>query len=158
MIVATFIYLLAIACWLGAIVFFSFFTTPIVFTRLPLPEAGKVINGIFPLYYKLGYVAGAIAVVLALYFAAYRSPRIYWAGAATTLAIALGLTVWAGAVVRPRIETVRRVTEEQNPDPARRAEFDSLHHQSVILNGAVLALDLLALASTAAALSHHGRG
>jgi hypothetical protein len=157
MIIATFIYLLALACWLGGIVFFSFFVSPIVFKRLPLGEAGNVLNGLFPLYYKLGYVAGAIAVVLALYFAAYRSPRMYWAGAALTLAISLGLTVWAGAVVRPRIAAVRSVKEEQNPDPARLAEFDSLHHQSVILNGAVLALDLLALASTAAALAHHAR-
>ncbi len=69
------------------------------------------------------------------------------------LAGALALTVYAGAVVRPKIETVRSVSEEATPDPARKAEFDTLHRLSVQLNGVVMVLDLLALLATAAALT-----
>jgi len=69
------------------------------------------------------------------------------------LAGALALTVYAGAVVRPKVEAVRAVTEEAAPDPARKAEFDALHRLSVQLNGAVMLLDLLAVLSTAAALT-----
>lgn len=55
-----------------------------------------------------------------------------------------------------RTEAVRCVVEEQNPDPVRKAQFDALHRLSVILNGAVLILDLAALAATSAALVRNG--
>jgi hypothetical protein len=156
MVIVLFVYLLAVACWLGSVVFFSFFTAPIVFTRLPIAEAGKVVGGIFPLYYALGYGAGAIAVASAIYFATARGPRLWWGAAAFALAIALALTLYAGVVVRPRVDQIRTVAEEQNPDPARKAEFDHLHHLSVVLNGAVLILNLAALAATAGALNSRG--
>ena len=153
---ALFIYLLSIVCWLGAIIFFSAFVAPVVFTQLPIAEAGKVVSVIFPRYYVLGYVAGIVAVALAVYFAIARGARGWWSGAALLLAVALALTLYAGLVIRPRVDALRSVSEEQNPDPARKAEFDRLHRLSVILNGDVLILDLLALASTAGALSRHG--
>jgi hypothetical protein len=72
------------------------------------------------------------------------------------LLIALGLTVYAGAAVRPQADAIRSVTTEVNPDPARRAEFDRLHHLSVMLNGAVMLLNLAALFSSAVALTPRG--
>src|SRR5580700_10817125 len=68
MIVVLTIYLAALGCWLGGIVFFSFFTAPAVFTVLPRPEAGQLISTIFPRYYMLGYIVGTISLVLAIYF------------------------------------------------------------------------------------------
>ncbi len=157
MIVLIFVYLLAMVCWLGAIIFFSFFTAPVVFTRLPIAEAGKVVSAIFPRYYLLGYVAGAIALAIAIYLlAAAPGARLWWLGTAAALAIALGCTLYAGMVVRPRVDAIRSVAEQQNPDPARKAEFDGLHRLSVILNGAVLLLDLAALLGTAGALAPRG--
>jgi hypothetical protein len=157
MIIALFVYLLSLACWLGGIVFFSFFTAPAVFgSGIPLPEAGKVISTIFPRYYLLGYVAGIVALLLALYFTAARPARIAWGVTAVFLAIALGITFYAGAVVRPRIDAIRTVAEESTPDPARKAEFDRLHRLSVYLNGAALLLNLAALAGTAGALTSRG--
>ena len=98
MIVALFVYLLSLACWLGGIVFFSFFTAPAVFgSGIPLPEAGKVISTIFPRYYLLRYVAGIVALLMALYFTAARPARLPWAATAIFLAGALALTFYAGA-------------------------------------------------------------
>jgi hypothetical protein len=152
-----FLYLLCLVCWLGGMVFFAFFVAPVIFSRLPIAEAGKVVAGIFPRYYLLGYVAGIIAVVLAVYFAITSAwARGWWSAAAVLLVIALGLTFYAGLVVRPQVDRIRGVTEEANPDPARRARFDQLHRLSVQLNGAVMVLELLALVSTAAALARHG--
>jgi hypothetical protein len=151
--VALFLYLLALVCWLGGMVFFSFFTAPILFSRLPVADAGKVVGAIFPLYYILGYGAGAIAVAMAIYFATGPRGRAWWICSAVLLAAALGLVIYAGAVVRPKIEAVRGVSLEANPDPTRKAEFDSLHRLSVQLNGAVMVLDLVALLATAAALT-----
>ena len=75
MVIALFIYLLCIVCWLGGMLFFSIFTAPVVFSQLPISEAGKVVAGIFPRYYILGYVAGIISFILALYFTMAHSSR-----------------------------------------------------------------------------------
>src|SRR6266478_9035811 len=108
--VALFLYLLALVCWLGGMVFFSFFTAPILFSRLAVADAGKVVGAIFPLYYILGYGAGAIAVAMAIYFATGPRGRAWWICSAALLAAALGLVIYAGAVVRPKIEAVRGVS------------------------------------------------
>jgi len=150
------IYLAALGCWFGGIVFFSFFTAPAVFTVLPRPEAGQLISMIFPRYYMLGYVAGTASLVLAIYFTAVRGPRIWWGGTTLALAIALGITFYAGTVILPRADAIRTVSEEPNPDPARKAEFDKLHRTSVMLNSAVLLLNLAAIVGTSGALTSRG--
>lgn len=155
MVAVLFIYLLSLVCWLGGMVFFIV-VTQTAFTALPKAEAGTFLAALFPRYYVLGYICGAIGLLLAIYLCATRMPRMWWAMAALALAIALGLTVYAGAVVRPRVDAIRTVTEEANPDPARRAEFDRLHHLSVTLNGGVMLLNLGALLASAMALSPRG--
>lgn len=150
------IYLAALGCWFGGIVFFSLFTAPAVFTVLPRPEAGQLISTIFPRYYMLGYVAGTVSLVLAIYLTAVRGPRMWWGGTTLALAIALGITFYAGRVILPRADAIRTVNEDPNPDPARKAEFDKLHGMSVTLNGAVLLLSLAAIVGTSGALTSRG--
>lgn len=156
MVVALFLFLVAMGCWLGGIVFFSFFTAPAIFGSLPIEEAGKTIGTIFPRYYLLGYVAGTISLVLTIYFTLVRDARIQWGGAALAIAIGLGLTFYAGTVVLPRADAIRIVSHQPNADPVQKAEFDKLHRLSVILNGTVLLLNLAALAGTAGALTVRG--
>ncbi len=156
MILVLSIYLAALGCWLGGIVFFSFFTAPAVFTLLPRAEAGQLISAIFPRYYMLGYVAGTVSLILAAYFTAVRGPRIWWGATTLALAIALGITFYAGTVILPRADAIRTVTEDPNPDAARKAEFDQLHRMSVILNGTVLLLNLAAIVGTSGALTSRG--
>ena len=156
MIVVLTIYLAALGCWFGGIVFFSFFTAPAVFTVLPRPEAGQLISTIFPRYYMLGYVVGTISLVLAIYFTAVRGPRIWWGATTVALAIALGITFYAGTAILPRADAIRTVNEAANPDPAIKAEFDKLHRTSVILNGAVLLLNIAAIVGTTGALTSRG--
>jgi uncharacterized membrane protein len=153
MMITLFVYLLALVCWLGGMIFFSALAAPGIFNTLPLADAGKVVAGIFPRYYILGYVAGIIGVILAGYFAISRTPRLWWGFATMALAIALALTLYAGAVIRPRVDQIRTVAEETNPDPARKQEFQRLHRLAVSINGVVMLLNALALLSTAAALS-----
>ena len=155
MVAAVFVYLLSLVCWLGGMVFFIV-VTQTAFTALPKVEAGTFLAALFPRYYLFGYICGAIAVILAILLCATRIPRMWWATAALALLIALGLTVYAGAAVRPQADAIRSVTTEVNPDPARRAEFDRLHHLSVMLNGAVMLLNLAALFSSAVALTPRG--
>jgi hypothetical protein len=156
MIIVLTIYLAALGCWLGGIVFFSFFTAPAVFTVLPRPEAGQLISTIFPRYYMLGYIVGTISLVLAIYFTAVQVPRMWWGLTTLALAIGLGITFYAGTVILPRADAIRTVNEDANPDPVKKAEFDRLHRNSVILNGAVLILNLAAIAGTSGALIPRG--
>src|ERR1700686_2004006 len=156
MAIILFLYLLALVCWLGGMLFFTGITTPVAFKLLPLAQAGKLIAGLFTYYYLLGYVASPISVALAIYFAIVRSPRLWWSLSAGALAVALGLMVYAGAILRPQVAAIRTVVEEQNPDPARRAEFDRLHRLSVMLNVGVMVLNLTALLTTAIALTPNG--
>jgi hypothetical protein len=150
------VYLAALGCWLGGVVFFSFFTAPAVFINLPRAEAGHLISAIFPRYYMLGYVAGTVSLALAIYFTAARGPRLWWGGTTLALALALGITLYAGMVILPRADAIRTVNEDPNPDAARKAEFDALHRMSVLLNGTVLLLNLAAIVGTAGALTSHG--
>src|SRR5260370_27071798 len=90
------VYLIAIACWLGGIVFFSFFTTRIVFASLPRPEAGVAIRALFPQYYMLGYIAGTISLVAAVYLTAGRPPRPSWGVNPLAPAVPPGLAFYAG--------------------------------------------------------------
>ena len=156
MLIALFVYLIALACWLGGMVFFTVVAAPVIFTLRPIAEAGKLLAGLFPRYYILGYIAGAISVALAIYFMVERPPRLWWTCSAFALVTALGLTVYAGMIVRPQVDKVRMVVEQQNPDPARRAEFDRLHHLSVMLNGGAMLLNLTALLTTVSALTRNG--
>lgn len=151
-----FVYLLSLVCWLGGMVFFTAVIAPVLFKALPMAEAGKLVSVVFPRYYLLGYICGAIAVILAIFLCATRTPRVWWATAALGLIVALGLTAYAGTVVRPQVDAIRSVTEDANPDPGRRAEFDRLHHLSVMLNGGVMLLNLGALLASAAALAPRG--
>lgn len=150
--VALFFYLLALVCWLGGMIAFVGFTA-VLFSRVAVADAGKVVSTIFPYYYLTGYIAGGLGLALAIYFATGPRGRAWWICSAALLAAALGLTVYAGAVIRPEIEAVRGVTEETNPNPELKAKFDSLHRLSVQINGGVMLLDVLTLLATAAALT-----
>jgi hypothetical protein len=156
MILVLSIYLAALGCWFGGIIFFSFFTAPAVFTVLPRHEAGQLISVIFPRYYLLGYIAGTVSLALAIYFTTVSASRMWWGITTLALAIGLGITVYAGTVILPRADALRPVAEDPNPDAARKAEFDRLHHMSVILNGTVLLLNLAAIVGTSGALTARG--
>jgi len=150
------LFLLCMSCWLGGIAFFALIVAPIIFGRLALPEAGKVVSGIFPRYYLMAYGVGALAFLLALYLVFHQQvSRGWWGLVSLLVAAALGLTLYAGLVVRPQVDALRTVVEQPAPDPAGKARFDQLHQLSVRLNGAVMVLNLLALAATAAALTRH---
>jgi hypothetical protein len=152
---AMFIYLLCLSSWLGSIIFFSFFTAPALFKQLSTAEAGRAVSAIFPFYYALGYGAGLGAVAFAVYFALSRNRKAWWSTSAIVLGAALALTLYAGMVVRPRIEAVRGPVHGATLEPSRQAEFGRLHRLSVSLNGLILILDLVALAATAVATARN---
>lgn len=149
-----FLHLVAIAAWVGSILFFSFVGAPTIFAVLPRDLAGRAVSAIFPRYYLLGLIAGAVALASALILGALSGRRDpAFAASLVLLVVMLGLTAYADRVVRPRAAALRQALPrlEGKPEQAEaRARFDALHRQSVALNGAVLLLGLGVIAVTAA--------
>ncbi|MFQ5483561.1 MAG: DUF4149 domain-containing protein, partial [Nitrospinaceae bacterium] len=96
-ILAQFVYLVSLGLWIGGIVFFSFFTAPVVFKLLEREQAGEVVGVIFPRHYKLQYICGGLMLVSLAYVQKGRfDPN--W----LLLALMLGCAVYAGQVVNPQ--------------------------------------------------------
>jgi hypothetical protein len=145
--------IVALALWVGAVVFFSFVTAPSLFAALPREMAGRATAAIFPRYYALGWICGGVAsVAVVVPWLLGDVPGRRSLVLLAMLGSMLGVSLYAGRVVLPRASAARMVRE----DPSRAAEheaakvsFDRLHRRSVALNGTVLLLGLAALAVAA---------
>lgn len=141
-----FVYLAAIAVWLGSLVFFSFFVAPTLFRTLEPALAGTAVSAIFPLYSRLGVACGALAAVSAIALARRREETTIGGRrlVAALLALMLVLTIYAGEAVAPRAAELRTAMNAPGLDAptaaARRAAFMAVHRRSVAVNGAVLLL------------------
>jgi hypothetical protein len=128
-----FIYLLSLVCWIGSIIFFSFFVAPVVFKTLEREKAGEVVGIIFPRYYMVGYVCGVLTLLALLLGGSAGLKWCAWG-------IMMVGTACAGLVVNPKARTIKEqlkgVSETEKPD--LEARFKSLHSLSVKLNAAVL--------------------
>lgn len=147
--VAKVIFQLALGLWVGAIVVVSFLVAPAVFGAVPSETAGTVMGRVFPAYYAFTAGGGVVALLAALWI----RRRTHGVGVSTTvmamLAVMLGATIYAGAVVSPRARVLRPALHVEPIDPAVRAEFDELHRRAVQLNGLVLLLGLAVVMATA---------
>ena len=141
-----FIYLLSLVCWVGSIIFFSFFVAPVVFKTLEREKAGELVGIIFPLYYMIGYVCGVL-VLVALLLTGPETAGLKWCAWGIMM---LG-TVCAGLAVNPKArilkEKLKDAPETEKPD--LEARFKTLHSLSVKLNATVLFAGLWLLWLTA---------
>jgi hypothetical protein len=137
--VLNFLELLAMAVWAGAIIFFSFFTAPVLFGVLGKDGAGKVVRALFPRYYLLGVLCGAVLVMVQI----GRGVLWYWGGmikpAIVLFSILTLLSLYARQVLTPAVNIAR------DAGTAGKPRFDALHRRSLMLNGFVLLLLLLYL-------------
>jgi hypothetical protein len=148
------IYLLALALWVGEIVFFSFVVAPAVFRVLGIGGAGEVVGAIFPGYYALGMGAAAVAFACGLMLRAGAGTRAAWTGAVVAIGVGLAATVWAGAMVHPRAQRLRVAMHAAGEESPAGAAFRRAHQQAVALNGVALLAGLAGLGFTAAAVRH----
>jgi hypothetical protein len=131
--VFNFIYLLSLVCWLGSIIFFSFFVAPVVFKTLDREKAGEIVGIIFPRYYKLGYICGALIL---LSFLMTDNVGLKWC-AWGVMVLGSGL---AGLVINPKAKKLKEQLKSspENEIPTLEAKFKTLHSLSVKLNALVL--------------------
>ena len=59
----TFLYRLAVACWVGGISLFTFVLTSTIFKSFNRDMAGRIVGVLFPGYFKWGLLCGVIALV-----------------------------------------------------------------------------------------------
>lgn len=142
----TAVFLVALGLWLGGVVFFSFFTAPVIFGRLPRHEAADLISVIFPRYYALGHSCGILMIAAACY-PIYLEPKGYspW----VILALACAATVvslYSGQAVFPKVRRLRLAAEGSlgtSEHAGNLKAYQDAHSLSVMLNLFVL-LTLLA--------------
>jgi hypothetical protein len=137
-------YILALALWVGGMVFFSFFTTPVIFSTLPKEMAGQVLAGLFPRYYQLGYACGGVMLATTLIEALLvrHLPLVRL----LLIAVMMGMSLYAGMALRPQIHDLKvemRAVEESSPRGEElKKHFSQAHRLSVILNMIVLSCGL----------------
>ena len=138
--IASALYRLALALWVGGMSVFSFLVTPVIFRTQSSENAGKIVGAIFPVYFR--FCLGAAAVALVARTASGRAFTGARQLAGTLLVVfCLAIILYHAFGLGPRMATVREtvVSLEAAPkeDPARR-EFSRLHGISMGLNLAVI--------------------
>ncbi len=114
---------------LGAMLFFSFVTAPLIFGKLPSRQAGLLIRAVFPWYYS---ILGAITAASVIAGVLIGSPGI---AVSTVVLIGFALALF---VLMPAINRARdRVLEG---DAGAESRFRNLHLASVVVNAAQLCL------------------
>lgn len=150
---SNFAFLFALAVWGGAVVFFTFITTPIVFADLDRDMAAGLLGHLFPRFFQVQIICSAVAlafIAARLLFGA--PPRKLTIAAGIMLTVALAIALYNNFVLLPDMTTAQaRVTSfvtTTKDDPARVA-YGQLHGRAMILNGlaALLGGATLALAA-----------
>lgn len=148
---AKIVYLLAISLWIGSVSFFSLVAAPAIFRTLPRHQAGDVVGAIFPAYYWIGHILGALALGCLILLAVTGGLSLRTAAALGILLLMLAANLYAGFALQPQIQKVKAEMRQapspapQQPPSELKAAFDRLHSQSVKLNAVVLAGGLLLL-------------
>ncbi len=145
-----FIYISSLVCWVGSIVFFSFFAAPAIFKVLDREKAGEVVGVIFPRYYLIGYVCAVLTLVTLLVGAqAPIGMKLVF-----LLVMMAGLFP-AGLIVSPQARNLKAKIKSTASSEERNSlelQFKTLHSLAVKLNGVVLLAGLGLLWLSAAGL------
>ncbi len=144
MLALRYVYVLALVVWLGGIIVLGALVAPTTFGVLETVEpatgralAGEVFGQTIARFHYVEYAAGALLVVT---LAGMRllGPRPAAFGIrAGIIAVMLGMTLYSGFVVLPRIDAVQQdvggLVSRLPASDARRVRFDALHQLSTRL-------------------------
>lgn len=138
-----FIYLFSLGVWLGTIVFHSFVVAPTMFSHFAPQMAGDVVSRLFPRYYRVGFLCGAVCTVVPLLLFGVTRSSSSWLIVASLGAAMWGLTLVAGTVVHHRAAALRaEIRDAATATEEQRVAFARWHRAAVLLNFAVLATGL----------------
>jgi hypothetical protein len=152
-----FLMLLALAAWLGALVFFPV-VAAIAFSTLPTSHlAGLVVRGSLVKLHVMGFLCGVIFLLCSLIQNRVMLGRIQaFAFSHIVMILMLALTAISQFRIMPRMEALRAAVGEINllaPGEPIRAQFEALHAWSTRVEGGVLVLGILLLYVTSRRLT-----
>lgn len=136
---------------LGVQVFLSFLVAPAAFRLLDRPLAVRLMEGVFPGYYRFGAVTIGLALLLTLSLALGEPRSLLRWGATGLLGITLAGTLYAGQILLPEAHAARLRAQAALAGDAAPLEFSRLHRRAVVVNIALFGVGLVALVLHAAA-------
>jgi uncharacterized membrane protein len=135
--ISTFLYRLAIACWIGGASLFTFVLTPAIFKSYNRDMAGGIVGVLFPGYFKWGLVCGVIAFATIFMSSAVRHKTI----AAVIIAVMIAITSVQAFVIEPKASALKKEIpsfETTSKDDPLRIRFRKLHGVSAVSNLVVI--------------------
>ena len=135
--ISTFLYRLAIACWVGGASLFTFVLTPAIFKSYNRDVAGGIVGVLFPGYFKWGLVCGAIALATIFMSATVKHKTV----AAVIITVMLVITSVQAFVIEPKAAALKKEIpsfETTPKDDPFRAQFRKLHGVSAVSNLVVI--------------------
>ena len=145
-----FLFLSALAVWVGSIVFFSFVAAPSVYGAVPEQAAVRAMVPMARAYLRIGWICGALAMASALFLppvgGLYSTTRLVLV--AVMFLLALYLVFGPGGRVREAAAAVESAGDEDLPKDAL-AAFGEFEETTKTLNGALLLLGLVVVFITA---------
>src|SRR5262245_16460196 len=132
-----------LAFWLGSVVFFWFFVTPVLSKRLVPGKMAELIGVLNPRYYVLTYFCGVLMMIGAIQPIRDETRRPWAIAFIACTLVALGISLYAGIVVSPRSQDLReRLQSSAGSDENLwiRDRFDYTNRLSMFLNGLVILL------------------
>lgn len=145
-----FLHLLAMAVWVGMLIFFTFFTAPVIFKALQKEAAFDLLHSLLRNYWMVGYISGIVAL-LSLVAIAFIEKGFPFARI-SLLSFMTALTLYSGLITAARAGELKEEIGSTS-DPARkqeiRKEFRTIHKKSYSINIVVLASGIFVIGLTA---------
>jgi hypothetical protein len=129
--------------WVGAIVFQSAVVAPAVFVDLDEASARSFLRTLFPRFFRLGLICGALMLASLLGFVAVSG----WSSTGVLLASTTLVMIILEAI---SLALVPHINAARDAGEAGQATFERLHRTSVLLTVAILLLGISVLAIVAA--------
>jgi hypothetical protein len=133
----TFLYRLAIACWVGGASLFTFVLTPTIFKSFNRDMAGGIVGVLFPGYFRWGLACGVVALATVLLSSAVKHKTV----AAVVIAVMIAITAGQAFVIEPKAAALKKEIpsfETTPPDHPLRVQFKKLHAVSAVSNLVVI--------------------
>lgn len=133
----TFLYRLAVACWVGGTSLFTFVLTPAIFKSFNRDMAGKIVGALFPGYFKWGLACGVISLVTIFMSSTVK----YKTAAVVIIAVMLAITALQAWVIEPKAAALKKAIPSFETTPKEdplRLQFRKVHGVSVVGNLVVI--------------------
>jgi hypothetical protein len=143
---------IALAAWVGSIIFFAFVVAPVAFSTMSdAHQAGAIVRGTLLQLHRIGLIAGMLYFLFTLALIGMQKDTHPARAVELALIVAmLSLTAYSQFSIIPRMESDRlllggNVNTTPPSDPTHK-HFDRLHSLSEKMEGAVLIEGLILLA------------